>query len=274
MTAPRTVRAVGGFVLLAFALVAVRVLGDGSLAGPPTSSTDAFGAWVDDRGPVTVAMSLLRLATEGVLWYLLVVAIIVVVARATRSVVALRFADVVSAPLPDRLVRVALGISLATAGQPTSLPGGHLAAEPTVTGGATMVALSGDDANGAAPTMERLSGDPERRESATAGPVAADGADGDTARATPWPDDARSTPAAPAPVDLDRSTWTVTDGESFWVIADEVVSEQLGRPATDAEIAPFWDALVAANRHRLVDPDDPDLVLPGQVMELPTRQSA
>jgi nucleoid-associated protein YgaU len=31
----------------------------------------------------------------------------------------------------------------------------------------------------------------------------------------------------------------------------------------------YWAQLVDANRDRLVDPDDPDLLLPGQVLVLP-----
>jgi hypothetical protein len=61
----------------------------------------------------------------------------------------------------------------------------------------------------------------------------------------------------------------VQPGEHFWSIAEQVVIERDGPSASDAEIAAYWRQLVEVNRDRLVDPDDPDLVLPGQVFELP-----
>ena len=63
-------------------------------------------------------------------------------------------------------------------------------------------------------------------------------------------------------------TWTVTPGDSFWSIADEVLAQRLGRPAVDAELEAYWRALVAANADRLVTPSA-DLVYAGQVFVLP-----
>ena len=68
-------------------------------------------------------------------------------------------------------------------------------------------------------------------------------------------------------------THPVVQGESFWTIAAEALEHTWGRPPTDAEIDPYWRALVAVNRSRLVS-DDPDLVLPGQVLELPPPPAA
>lgn len=63
---------------------------------------------------------------------------------------------------------------------------------------------------------------------------------------------------------------TVLTGDSFWSIAEREVSAQLGRPATDAEVTGWWADLVAANTDRLVEPGNPNLVLPGQVLVAPT----
>ena len=41
------------------------------------------------------------------------------------------------------------------------------------------------------------------------------------------------------------------------------------RLATDAEIRPYWLALIERNRSSLVDPANPDLIFPGQVFQLP-----
>ena len=58
-------------------------------------------------------------------------------------------------------------------------------------------------------------------------------------------------------------------GDSFWTLAHRLTSARLGRPAGDGEVLEPWLALIAVNRDRLTDPDDPDLLFPGQVLRLP-----
>ena len=62
---------------------------------------------------------------------------------------------------------------------------------------------------------------------------------------------------------------TVAPGDSFWTVALRLTSARLGRPASDSEVLEPWLALIDANRDRLTDPEDPDLLLPGQVLRLP-----
>lgn len=57
----------------------------------------------------------------------------------------------------------------------------------------------------------------------------------------------------------------VRPGEHFWSIAEQVVAER----GLDIDVATYWNALVAANRANLIDPDNPDLLHPGQVLRLP-----
>jgi DNA-binding SARP family transcriptional activator len=61
---------------------------------------------------------------------------------------------------------------------------------------------------------------------------------------------------------------TVERGEGFWDIAEEQVETTLGRPATDDEVQPYWQALVDANTDRLAEPNDPSLLFTGQVLTL------
>ncbi|MET0158327.1 MAG: LysM peptidoglycan-binding domain-containing protein, partial [Acidimicrobiales bacterium] len=63
--------------------------------------------------------------------------------------------------------------------------------------------------------------------------------------------------------------YTVAVGDSFWSIAEDQVTIRLGRTPTDAEVLEPWLALIDANRDRLLDPADPDLLHPGQVLRLP-----
>ena len=61
----------------------------------------------------------------------------------------------------------------------------------------------------------------------------------------------------------------MADGDSFWTVAERLTSDRLGRPASDDEVLEPWLALIEVNRDRLTDPDDPDLLFPGQVLRLP-----
>jgi nucleoid-associated protein YgaU len=52
-------------------------------------------------------------------------------------------------------------------------------------------------------------------------------------------------------------------------VAEERVADVLQRPGTDDEITTYWLRLVQLNRAELADPDNPDLVFPGQTIRLP-----
>jgi nucleoid-associated protein YgaU len=52
-------------------------------------------------------------------------------------------------------------------------------------------------------------------------------------------------------------------------VAEAELGRRLGRVPTDEETDPYWRALVEANRDRLVDPDNPDLIFSGQQLVLP-----
>lgn len=85
------------------------------------------------------------------------------------------------------------------------------------------------------------------------------------------------TPAPPvAPViDLPKvetpaqDTWTVQHGENLWTIAETALQKRIGRAPTEAEIIPFWAALVQENQARLADVDNPDIIYIGQEFKLP-----
>ena len=55
----------------------------------------------------------------------------------------------------------------------------------------------------------------------------------------------------------------VRPGDSLWAIAEE----RLGRQAAVADIADYWHRIYARNA-AVIGPD-PDLILPGQLLELP-----
>jgi hypothetical protein len=77
--------------------------------------------------------------------------------------------------------------------------------------------------------------------------------------------DAAAPPSVAVP-EGGRRVHVVEPGEHFWSIAEEVVAQ---RPDADLEVADYWRLLVEANRDRLVDRDNPDLIHPGQELVLP-----
>lgn len=85
------------------------------------------------------------------------------------------------------------------------------------------------------------------------------------APAPPPPDAAAVDPPEVEPATVHE----VRPGEHFWGIARATLRDRWGRTPTPAEIVPYWRAVIAANRDRLVRPCDPDLILPGQRFLLP-----
>ena len=57
----------------------------------------------------------------------------------------------------------------------------------------------------------------------------------------------------------------------MWSIAAELLADHSEREPAVAEVDPLWRRLIEVNIHRLVDPSDPDLILPGQVFEVPAH---
>lgn len=229
-------RAAGWLIGLGAAGLALRFSATGDLAAPPVGSLDGWVGWAEARSPAASAIALVRLLAEVAVWYLLAVSVLHVVAGGLRSAGAHRIADALALPAVTRLVRAGLGIGMVAAST-LSAPG---AASPAK-GAATMT-----PAVGGAAVLAPAPG---------------------TATMRIEPDD--PSPPPPLPAERRATTWTVTAGDSLWSIAEEVLSEAWGRPLSDAELDPFWRALVERNRGRLPDPRDPDLILPGQVLEVP-----
>jgi hypothetical protein len=73
----------------------------------------------------------------------------------------------------------------------------------------------------------------------------------------------------PAPANPAERTWTVAAGQHLWSISSEVLATAWGRVPDDHELVPYWQRVVDANRSRLADPANPDLLFPGQVLVLP-----
>lgn len=195
--------------------------------------------WVEPASPAHLALEVIRLTGLGLATYLLVV----VALHAVATLGHYRRAGAVLGRLSTAAVRRVVAVLLGTA--------------------LTAVAVAG---------ASRPAGAPPRPPTALlvrdAEPVAP-GAGG-TAIIQPLPPtSAPPEPARPAPPSPPPPTWRVAPGDHFWSIAERVLTAAWARPPTDAEVAPYWQAVIAANHARLVDPHNPDLLHAGLVLDLP-----
>lgn len=80
--------------------------------------------------------------------------------------------------------------------------------------------------------------------------------------------------AVPVPVATDDRGTVETEhvvvmpGDNMWLLAERRLRDVLGREAGDHEVAPYWLAVIGANRDRIRS-GDPDLIFPGEVLVLP-----
>ena len=62
----------------------------------------------------------------------------------------------------------------------------------------------------------------------------------------------------------------MTEGDHLWALAERRMSEALGRPAADHEIAPYWREVISSNPE--LRSGNPDVIYPGEVIVLPPME--
>jgi hypothetical protein len=78
-------------------------------------------------------------------------------------------------------------------------------------------------------------------------------------------------PAGPQPGSVRRAvTWVVRPGDSLWSIAEATLAEAWGHRPALRDLAPYWWQVVQVNRPNLPEPADPNLLLPGDQVTLPS----
>ncbi len=244
--------------LLVLAVGALHALGRGPLAAPPVDRPGAFAGWLDQRSGPTLAFCALRLAAMGLASYLLattVAGLLVRIVGLARWSAAL---DAISPVVVRRLVQGAAGLTMAATVTTSQAAAWAAPAAPTGTGSPT-------------PIMRRLPSGPPSTAAAPAHPGEA--SPSPAPRVPPDPrggaidEAAHPPPASPTPAP--SATWLIRPGDSLWSVAEATLARAWGRGPSDAEVDDYWTRLVSVNRMRLVHGDDPDLVFPGQVFELP-----
>lgn len=256
--------------LLVIAIAMLVLMGRGGLGTPSVLEPSAWPAWASGRDPLEVAFAVLRLAGLGVAWYLLGATTIGMVARLLRWTRLVDVADVLTVPWVRRLLQGALGLGLATAAM-TSATMGSMAAPGSAVGGrqldvgavlAATVAFGDPEA-----TTETM---PPAPSAAAIEPARSVPPAGGVEAPRPAPPAVAVAPApAPAPAPEPTGWWKVQPGEHLWSIAEAILAQAWGRAPSDAELVPYWQQLIAANQSGLVDPGNPDLILPGQMLTVP-----
>ena len=266
----------------------------------PLTSFDELSAWASETPPADMAMGGLRLAAIAGAVYLLAVTVLATLARLFRLRAAAVLVDSISPRAVRRLVTGGSGIGLVVGGIVGVLPTPTLPAPPASTATATPTAptVPPPPAVPEPPptaTMSRLAdasgppaGDPLPRV-AVAGDAPTDAPTGDPNGGGPAPGSATMTrlgepapvagardpagpvapPGAPPPPAIDPTAWVVEQADSFWSIAAEVTAAPDGSPADERTVTRYWHALIEANRSRLPDPANPDLLVPGQRLTVP-----
>lgn len=298
---------VAWLLALAGGIAAMLWLGQGHLATPPLTDLDAWSTWLARRDPLVAAMAVFRLLVLAIAWYLVGVTAVSLIAHVARAASLVRLADTLSIPVVRRVTQQAVGIALATAAVATvsHAPSPADLSPPVAAGteisvahrdqtvamralapqrlamrseagasegaGETLAMRPTADAGHAAmrrvedaytARMQRLTGGADRPDASTDGP-------GEVTRAAAAePPSADVTARGPGEAG-DAATVEVAPGDHLWSIAERTLTAAWDRAPTDAEVEPYWRDLIEENRGRLSNPDDPDLLLPGQVLRLP-----
>lgn len=245
---------VGWIAWLALLAVTARGAGAiarGPLAPPPLTDPAGWGTWAAIRTPAEAVFAVLVLVVGALAWYLLAVTALGVLARLWGARCLVSVIDVLTLPMVRRSLHAAIGIGLVgTAvagignqrGAPTMVPIAAVAPGDTTANG------EGTTIGEEPPVMISL---PEEEPASVPAP-------------TP---EVATSPASQPLASQGPDDWEVQPGDHLWSMAERTLGGQGERG--EAEVARYWLRLIEANADRLADPDNPDLIFPGQVLVVP-----
>jgi len=223
----------------------------------PLTSTTELTDWVEQASPATLAMALLRLGVLVGIGYLILATLLTTLAEIVHLRPITALADRVTPSLVRRIAQGGGGVGLALGAIAGTLP----VPDPGPDRPQTTIAAPGPDVA----TMSRAPG-PEATMTSKADAPASTATmtrsdpPGPAPATSPRPPTAIPGPPPPGPA---SDTWIVEAGDSFWSIAEDVVGS-----ADERAVERCWRALIEANRSRLADPENPDLLIPGQELVL------
>jgi len=242
----RLARLTGFLTTLIATIVVVGSLRTAPLPGLGASSTD----WFREVAPAEGVLAILRLVVLVGAAYLLLATLLTLSSTILHTGAVDRMAARCTGPTLQRFLRTSAGIGIGTVTSIQSLAAG--AAPPPVTGPHAEEVTTLTRVDGPTPDQTPTE--------ASTGPQ--------TDPPAPEPNPAATTPAASIDSGAPDS-WTVAPGDHLWHIAEETLLDLRGEAPSPEQTVAYWHAVCEANHDRLVDPDNPDLILPGQQIALP-----
>jgi nucleoid-associated protein YgaU len=229
----------------------------------PAASLPGLGAptegWFREIDPADGLLAVLRILVLTGLAYLLAATLLLLASTAIRSGTVNRLAVSCTGPALQRFLRTSVGLGIGTMTSLHSLAAG--ATPPPAEDSPEPV-----PAESAEPSAEETTTLTRVDDPVPAAPAAP------SAEATDPPPPLEPEPAATTPAQAEPADptdwWTVAPGDHLWHIAEETLADHGAAPSPD-EVAAYWHTLREANHSRLVDPDNPDLIMPGQQIALP-----
>jgi hypothetical protein len=268
------VRGLAWLGVLAMVAWGASSLGRGALAPPPLTDPGSWAGWTAARSPIEAGFAVLTLVVVALAWYLAAVTALATAGRLVRARRLVRVADLLTLPLFRPAVHAALGLGLvgASVAGVAAGPGPRSGLRSLDPAAASLVVATAEAARaptGGAPEPVRSTDgdDPAARPVMRLLPPEAPGAAEVVPPSAPVLPIEHASPPAATP--MDGTEWEVRPGDHLWSVAAAVLQEAWGAPASDAEVAPYWQRLVEANRAGLADPANPDLLYPGQVVTVP-----
>jgi hypothetical protein len=236
----------------------------------PLSSVEDLSGWLDRTPPEVMAVAIVRLVALAAGWYLAVCTLALALTRPFgRTCVASAAARATPAVI-RRLVAGGGGLGLAAGTLVGGLPSmgmapSALAPRPAA---ASIVGAMQDPG----PPTATMTRGPRDMPTAVMTRMPAEDMPAAIMKRLPATDAQPASRAPPARANVDSATatplsWTVEAGDSFWSIAAETVAPA-GDAPDDRRVIGYWRGLVEANRGRLLDPANPDLLVPGQELVL------
>lgn len=232
--------AIGTLSGLLATIAVLRLLG-GPVANPFRSPAVAELGVVPQ--PVAVALELIRVGAFLACLYGVALAATTLAAILTRNVELERAAEAMAPPFLRKAIVGLVGLGVlagAIAPEPAVGPTVGPAVRPTV--GPTTESP---------PAIVSTAAAPETIVPTVTGPTAPD----------------------PTPGDADLPTmWVIEPGDHLWKVAATTLARHLRRRPSTREVHEYWMAVIELNRASLIDRDNPDLIMVGQVIELPPIQ--
>ncbi|MGC1512799.1 MAG: LysM domain-containing protein [Acidimicrobiales bacterium] len=267
------------------AAIVTGLAGVGAQLAPPPDLLEpgTWYAWVSGRTALDAFFALARLIVLGLGVHLLISSILVVAAQLRPRGLCARVVGRVALPLLQRSIRSMMGVGLlgVTTVGPV-LTGASPSAGATTVDVATAHRVPTPEVTSpevAPPIMARLH---DSRVDTAPVPTTSPTTTVPTTSPTttvptttsPTTTVLRADPSVPVtgedtPPATGGSEWTVRPGDHLWGIAESVMAEHGFHRASEADIARYWAALIAANRDRLADAANPDLIFTDQVLLVP-----